>query len=122
MEKSTKIKTFGLSVKEQRLYIGQLDQLFQSIPEMGLRVLRKGCPMAKADSSTGIWEWITLNGWSRGPIAEKNAFCDFCRQNVDVPAGCPCRALGETEALRRGRKFIERWDAKNLDQPKQGHL
>lgn len=113
------MNSFGLTLKQQKLYIDRLEELLDSD-----RDLLNGCP-AMIEELYEDADGIVRSAWVFDPELyvfwkapdpweeEKNATCLFCAKNVGSPSGCPCRVFGVEEARRRARDFIGRFRTLN---------
>jgi len=111
------MKTFGLTLKQQWLYIDRLEELLDSD-----RDLNDSCPAMIKELYEDA-DGIVRSTWVFDPKlyvlfkipwnCPKNATCNFCVENVGSPGGCPCRVFGVEEARRRGRDFIRRFRLEN---------
>jgi len=96
----------GLSKIQQRIYIERLEQMLDKYP---LSILHNFCP---ASSSKNFQAGIEYDKRLSGEFNELQPLvCHFCRENVGLESGCPCRKLGCEEAVKRGRELIKQFRA-----------
>jgi len=106
MIEPTKIYTCGLTIEQQRLYIRQLKKM------LTYSDINICCPARKKIvklSGDYLEEFLDPDFLPPHNYLDLKV-CQFCRINVGLITGCPCRVLGKNEALRRAKNFIKRFE------------
>jgi len=99
------ILSCNIPKNEQRLYIRQLKKVIAHAD------ICNCCPARRRLELGTSGGWLKKFSTPEGFLDTR--ICEFCRENVGLTVGCPCRRLGKDEAIKRAQDFIARFEAED---------